>query len=89
MKTFGLIFKNMGFLFVSDLITRLLSFVLFLVIARVLGQERLGKLLFYLCLYAGIVFVLNDFGISTLFLREGIYETPENIQQGILKTFSP
>ena len=78
MKTFGLIFKNMGFLFVSDLITRLLSFVLFIAIARVLGQEGLGNYSFIFA-FTGIFFVLNDFGISTLFLREGS-RNPERIQ---------
>ena len=78
MKTFGLIFKNMGFLFVSDVVTRLLSFALFLVIARVLGQNGLGNYSFIFA-FTGIVFVLNDFGISTLFLREGS-RNPERIQ---------
>ena len=69
MRTFGLVFKNAGFLFVSDIITRLLSFALFLVIARVLGQNGLGNYSFIFA-FTGLFFVLNDFGISTLFLRE-------------------
>ena len=79
MKTFGLIFKNMGFLFVSDVITRFLSLALFLVIARVLGQEGLGNYSFIFA-FAGIFFVLSDLGISTFFLREGS-RNPERIQR--------
>ena len=69
MRTFGLVFKNMGFLFFSDVITRLLSFALFLVIALVLGQKGLGDYSFIFAL-TGIIFMLNDLGISTLFVRE-------------------
>lgn len=69
MRTFGLVFKNMGFLFFSDVITRLLSFALFLVIARVLGQKGLGDYSFIFAL-TGIIFMINDLGISTLFVRE-------------------
>ena len=69
MRTFGRVFKNIGFLFFSDVITRLLSFVLFLVIVRVLGPEGLGDYAFIFA-FAGIIFLINDLGVSTLFVRE-------------------
>ena len=69
MGGFGLVFRNAGFLFVSDVITRLLSFVLFLFIARVLGQNGLGNYSFIFA-FAGLSVIISDIGVSTFFLRE-------------------
>jgi O-antigen/teichoic acid export membrane protein len=64
-----LVLKNASFLFVSDIVTRLLSFALFLVIARALGTSGLGDYSFIFA-FSGLFIVLNDVGLATLFVRE-------------------
>ncbi|MAG15601.1 hypothetical protein CMO88_00915 [Candidatus Woesearchaeota archaeon] len=69
MKAFNVVFKNTAFLFSADVISRLLSFSLFLVIARTLGKTGLGDYSFIFA-FTGLFWVFNDLGISTLFVRE-------------------
>jgi len=69
MKVFNIVFKNAGFLFISDVISRLMSFALFLTIAHVLGKNGLGDYSFIFA-FTGLFVVLNDIGLSTLFVRE-------------------
>lgn len=68
MRVFS-VFENIGFLFVSDVISRLLSFALFLAIAHTLGKAGLGDYSFIFA-FVGLFVVFNDLGIQVLFVRE-------------------
>lgn len=63
------IFRNIGMVFLSDLLGRVLYFFLIISIARFLGAEGLG---FYSFVFAfvGLFVVFNDLGLSQLFVRE-------------------
>ncbi|MBI2664047.1 flippase [Candidatus Woesearchaeota archaeon] len=63
------VFENIGFLFVSDIISRLLSFALFLAIAHTLGKSGLGDYSFIFA-FIGLFVVFNDLGIQVLFVRD-------------------
>src|SRR3989338_2677950 len=66
---YSTVFRNTGFLFAADVFYRLLSFVLFLFIAYSLGASGLGDYSFIFA-FAGLFIVVNDIGLSTLFVRE-------------------
>ncbi|MBS3132928.1 flippase [Candidatus Woesearchaeota archaeon] len=68
MRVFS-VFENIGFLFVSDVISRLLSFGLFLAIAHTLGKSGLGDYSFIFA-FVGLLVVFNDLGIQVLFVRD-------------------
>lgn len=61
--------RNTSVLFVSELITRSLSFFLVIILARYLGDVGLGKYSFIFA-FTGIFYIISDFGISTLMARD-------------------
>lgn len=63
------IFKNISWLSLSELISRLLKFLLIIYIARILGASKFGKFSFGLN-FVAIFAIFADFGISTIITRE-------------------
>ena len=63
------IFKNTFWLSVSEVITRVLKFLLIIYVARVLGALEYGKFSFALNLVA-ILVIFADLGTSTIITRE-------------------
>ncbi len=61
--------KNTSVLFLSELITRSLSFFLVIIIARYLGDVGLGKYSFIFA-FVGLFYIISDFGMSTLMARD-------------------
>ncbi len=60
--------RNIFFKFLSES-TRILPALLFIVVARKLGGEDFGKLSFAYS-FAGICFIVTDFGLSTILIRD-------------------
>ena len=65
----GLIAKNTGWLFGSEIVNRILSFFLIVAMARYLGDIGLGIFAFATA-YIGIFQIFSDFGISWYLIRE-------------------
>jgi len=63
------IFKNTFWLAIGTGISKLLGFVLFIYIARILGATEYGKFSFALA-FVSLFSVFQDFGISTIVTRE-------------------
>ncbi|MGL6299114.1 MAG: flippase [Methanobacteriaceae archaeon] len=63
------IFKNTGWLFISQIITSVFGFVWTILIARYLGVEDFGILTFAIS-FTGIFSIFMDVGISTYITRE-------------------
>lgn len=63
------IFKNSSFLAISAVISKLFSFLLFVIIARYLGPADLGKYAFAVS-FTGMFIVLSEFGLGTLAVRD-------------------
>lgn len=61
--------KNTSVLFISELITRSLSFFLVIILARYLSDVGLGKYSFIFA-FVGIFYIISDFGMSTLMARD-------------------
>ncbi len=68
--SFVYVLRNSAYMFVANVVTRLLSFVFFLLIARLLGAEGLGHYSFVFA-FVGLFSLLSDVGIASLFVREG------------------
>ena len=62
------IFKNMGWLFVSQIIASICGFIWTILLARYLGVSKYGILGFALS-FTGILSILNDLGIGTHIVR--------------------
>ena len=62
------IFKNMSWLFISNLITSICGFVWTILLTRYLGVNRYGILGFAIA-FTGILGILDDLGISTHIVR--------------------
>src|SRR3989338_7316110 len=69
MSNAKLIVKNTGILFSGEIISRVLSFFLIIIIARYLGEVGLGKYSFVFA-FVGIFSLLSDFGTTILMTRE-------------------
>ena len=69
MNTVQKIAKNTGLLFISQIVTYIISFLALIYTARYLGVENFGILSFALSL-AGILIIFTDIGLSTLMTRE-------------------
>jgi len=69
MSTARIIIKNTGILFLGEVISRLLSFFLIIIIARHLGDVGLGKYSFVFA-FVGIFSIFSDFGTNTYMIRE-------------------
>jgi O-antigen/teichoic acid export membrane protein len=63
------IFKNSSFLAISAVVSKFLSFLLFVVIARYLGPTDLGKYAFAIS-FTGMFMVLSEFGLGILAVRD-------------------
>ena len=63
------IFKNSSFLAISVVVSKFISFLLFVVIARYLGAVGLGKYAFAIS-FTGMFIVLSEFGLGTLAVRD-------------------
>lgn len=61
--------KNAGVFFTADIISRLISFLIIVMLARFLGEVGLGKYAFVVA-FVWILSTLTDLGISTLLVRE-------------------
>lgn len=61
--------KNTTILLASEIINKVLSFFLIIIIARYLGDVGLGKYSFVFA-FVGIFYIISDFGISMLMTRE-------------------
>lgn len=62
------IFKNMGWLFISQIIASVCGFIWTILLARYLGVSKYGILGFALS-FTGILVILNDLGIGTHIVR--------------------
>lgn len=62
------IFKNMSWLFISQIIASVCGFIWTIVIARYLGVNDYGILGFAIS-FSGILTILNDLGVSTYIIR--------------------
>lgn len=62
------IFKNMSWLFVSQIIASICGFIWTILLARYLGVEKYGILSFAIS-FTGILTILNDLGIATHIIR--------------------
>lgn len=69
MSTVRRIAKNTGFLVIGDIISKILSLLLVVFLARYLGDVGLGKYSFALA-FTGLFFVLASFGLDPLIIRE-------------------
>jgi O-antigen/teichoic acid export membrane protein len=69
MSTAKLLIKNTAILTTGEVLSRILSFFLIIIIARHLGDEGLGKYSFAFA-FVVIFSLLSDFGISTFMTRE-------------------
>lgn len=69
MNTVQKIAKNTGLLFISQIITYIMSFIALIYTARYLGALNFGTLSFALSL-AGILTIFTDIGLSSLMTRE-------------------
>ncbi|MBI1935169.1 flippase [Candidatus Woesearchaeota archaeon] len=63
------ILRNLSFVTIGEIVSNLLSYFLIILIARKLGTEGLGIYSFAFA-FVGLFAVLNDFGLSTFFVRE-------------------
>lgn len=63
------VFKNTFWLFLSQVIAKVLRLVLFLYAARILGPEKYGNFA-YVFSIASIFFIFADFGVVPLLVRE-------------------
>lgn len=61
--------KNTGFLFLSGIIEKIISFVLIIIIARYLGDVGMGKYSLAFA-YVSVFIMFSDLGISTFMVRE-------------------
>lgn len=69
LKSHFSILENTFWLYLSEITSRSLHLILFLIIARLLGKEILG-LFSYVVSLAGFYFIFSDFGISQLLIRD-------------------
>ena len=69
MNTVQTIAKNTGVLFAADIITKILSLILLIYIARYLGDVIFGKYSFAL-VFTGLFGVLTNLGMNELIIRE-------------------
>jgi O-antigen/teichoic acid export membrane protein len=70
--------KNALWLFSAEIIDKLLSYFLIVVLARTLGDIGLGEYSFVFA-FAGLTFLLADFGVGYYLLRESA-RSPQRIQ---------
>lgn len=61
--------KNISFLMLSEIVTKILLFILLLVLTRFLDPASFGIYSFGLA-FAGIIVILSDAGLNSLFVRE-------------------
>lgn len=61
--------RNTAFLFISEIITKVLAFFVIIAMARILGDVELGKY-FFAVAYVGTFLIFSDFGVTTLMFRE-------------------
>src|SRR3989344_1917192 len=78
--------KNTFYLFSSDVIGRIFSFLLIIFIARKLGDYGFGEYSFAFS-FVGLFAIFSDLGISTYLVRE-IAKDKKNIQKLFLDAFS-
>jgi len=69
MNTFQILTKNIGSLFVSQILSYILAFTYTIYLVRYLGVENYGILSFALAL-TSIIGIFTDFGLNTLMTRE-------------------
>jgi O-antigen/teichoic acid export membrane protein len=65
----NLIFKNLFFLYASEIFAKGLKILIFLYLVRSLGPSQFG-IFEYLFAFIGMFFLLADFGMSNVFIRE-------------------
>src|SRR3989344_8173668 len=90
MNHFATIFKNFGLLSVSDIISRIIGFILVVLFARYLGAEQFG-IYSYVIVLTLLFGTLMDFGIPIITTRD-LSHTKEKTKSylvtgGILKLF--
>ena len=69
MSTAKRIVKNAGVLIIGEVLSRILSFILIIMIARQFGEVGLGQYSFIFA-FVGLFSVFSDFGTSVLMTRE-------------------
>ncbi len=80
-----IIIKNAFWLYLSEIISKGLRLIVFLLIARNLGPEKFG-IFEYLYSFVGIFFLVADFGISSVLIRE--YQQRDDKNKYLSNAFS-
>ena len=62
------ILRNLSFVTIAEILTHIISFLLIVIISRLLGSAGLGKYSFAFA-FVGLFAVISDFGISTFSVR--------------------
>ena len=66
--------KNTSFFTIASVLQKLVSFVYFAIIARVVGVENTG-IYFFAIAFTAIFVIISDFGLGTVFTREASRNT--------------
>ncbi len=80
-----IVFKNAFWLYLSEIFSKGLRVIVFLLIARFLGPKDFGILEYFLS-FIGLFFLFADFGISTIFIRD--YQQREEKEELINNAFA-
>jgi len=80
LTTRQIIFKNAFWLYLSEIFSKGLRLLIFILIIRILGPENFG-IFEYLISFIGIFFLFADFGTSNIFIRD--YQQDEDKEKHV------